>query len=127
MTGIYDSTTTTTPDSIDLPTIALTNQNWWNEDDFPYNAPWWLRYPASAAVFYGAYWSFFEWEKKASWILGSFLLIIGLGLARELLIGVIVAIVVGLVLWAFGAAVAALPVSIAIIIGAMIIAQAIKR
>lgn len=72
MTGIHDSTTTTTPDSIDLPTIALTNQNWWDEDDFPYNAPWWLRYPASAAV-------------------------------------------------------AALPVSIAIIIGAMIIAQAIKR
>jgi len=98
-----------------------------DSDDFPYSAPWWLRYPASVAVFYGAYWSYMEWEKQAGWIIGTLLLIIGIGLARELLFGVIAAVIVGLVLWGLGAAVAALPVSLAIIIGAMIIAQAMKR
>lgn len=102
-------------------------KKWWDDDDFPYSAPWWLRYPVSVAVFYGSYWSFFEWEKKVGWIFGVMLLIIGIGLARELLLGVLVAVVVGLLLWGFGAAVAALPVSVAIIIGAMIIAQAVKR
>jgi hypothetical protein len=100
---------------------------WWNHEDFPYSAPWWLRYPASVGVFAGAYWCFFEWEKKAGWALGVLLAMIGLGLVRELFLGALLAVVVGLVLWALGAAVAALPVSIAIIIGAMIIAQAMRR
>ena len=100
---------------------------WWNHEDFPYSAPWWLRYPASIAVFAGAYWAFFEWNKKASWILGVLLAIIALGLVRELFVAAIVAVLIGLALWAFGAAVAALPVSVAIIIGAMIIAQSARR
>lgn len=122
-----DPTATATPDVADSPANASAPQKWWDKDDFPYSAPWWLRYPTSAAVFYGSYWSFFEWERRAGWIFGPLLLIIGVGLARELLFGVIVAVVVGLILWALGAAVAALPVSIAIIIGAMIIAQAMRR
>jgi hypothetical protein len=89
--------------------------------------PWWLRYPASVGVFAGSYWAFFDWEKKAGWIFGVLLIIIGLGLVRELLLGVLIAVFAGLALWAIGATVAALPVSVAIIIGAMIIAQAMRR
>jgi hypothetical protein len=100
---------------------------WWNQEDFPYSAPWWLRYPASISVFAGSYWTFVEWDKKAGWIFGALLLIIGLGLVRELFLGALVAALAGLALWAVGAAVAALPVSVAIIIGAMIIAKAVRR
>jgi len=100
---------------------------WWNNEDFPYSAPWWLRYPASIGVFAGSYWAFFEWDKKAGWVFGALLVVGGLGLIRELFLGVLVATLAGLALWAVGAAVAALPVSVAIIIGAMIIAQAMRR
>jgi hypothetical protein len=100
---------------------------WWNHEDVPYSAPWWLRYPASIGVFAGSYWAFFEWDKKAGWVFGALSVVIGLGLIRELFFGVLVAILAGLALWAVGAAVAALPVSVAIIIGAMIIAQAMRR
>lgn len=101
--------------------------SWWNHEDIPYSAPWWLRYPASIGVFAGSYWAFFEWDKKAGWVFGALLVIIGLGLIRELFFGALLATVAGLVLWAVGAAVAVLPVSVAIIIGAMIIAQAMRR
>jgi hypothetical protein len=100
---------------------------WWNHEDFPYSAPWWLRYPASISVFAGSYWAFFEWDKKAGWVFGALLVVIGIGLIRELFFGVLLATLAGLALWAVGAAVAALPVSVAIIIGAMIIAQAARR
>jgi len=116
-----------------IDNLSLTravNENsaqWWSHEDFPYSAPWWLRYPASITVFSGSYWAFFEWDKKASWIFGVLLAIIALGLVRELFVAAIVAALTGLALWAFGAAVAALPVSVAIIIGAMIIAQSVRR
>lgn len=100
---------------------------WWNHEDFPYSAPWWLRYPASIGVFAASYWAFVEWGKKSGWILGVLLAIIGLGLVRELFFAALLAVIVGLVLWALGAAVVALPVGVAIIIGAMIIAQAMRR
>jgi hypothetical protein len=100
---------------------------WWNHEDFPYSAPWWLRYPASIGVFAGSYWAFFEWDRKAGCVFGALLVVIGLGLIRELFFGVLLATLAGLALWAVGATVAALPVSIAIIIGAMIIAQAMRR
>ena len=100
---------------------------WWNHENFPYSAPWWLRYPASTAVFAASYWAFFEWQNKAGWVLGILLAIIGLGLVRELFLGLLLAVIAGLVLWALGAAVAALPVSIAILIGAIIIANAVRR
>jgi hypothetical protein len=122
-----DSPATGTSEVADSTANANAHQKWWDKDDFPYSAPWWLRYPVCTAVFYGSYWSFFEWERRAGWIFGPLLLLIGIGLARELLFGVLVAMVVGLILWALGAAIAALPVSLAIVIGAMIIAQAMKR
>lgn len=100
---------------------------WWKDEDFPYSAPWWLRYPASIGVFAASYWTFVEWGKRSGWILGVLLAIIGLGLVQELFFAALLAVIVGLVLWALGAAVAALPVSVAIIIGAMIIAQAMRR
>lgn len=100
---------------------------WWNKEDFPYSAPWWFRYPVSIGVFGGSYWAFFEWDDKAGWIFGVLLAIIGLGLVRELFLSALVAALAGLALWAVGAAAAALPVSVAIIIGAMIIAQAVRR
>lgn len=100
---------------------------WWNHEDFPYSAPWWLRYPASIGVFACSYWAFFDWDKKVGWAFGALLVVIGLSLIRELFFGVLLATLAGLSLWAVGAAVAALPVSVAIIIGAMIIAQAMRR
>lgn len=100
---------------------------WWNHEDFPYSAPWWLRYLASIAVFAVSYWAFFEWEKKAGWLVGVLFAIIGLGLVRELFFGILLALIAGLVLWALGAAVATLPVSVAILIGAIIIANAVRR
>lgn len=101
--------------------------DWWNDEDFPYSAPWWLRYSTSIGVFAGSYWAFFDWDKKTGWLVGTLLVVIGLGLIRELFLGILLATLVGLALWAIGAAVAAVPVSIAIIIGALIIAQALRR
>lgn len=108
-------------------TQSLIPVKWWNHEEFPYSAPWWLRYPVSMGVFSGSYWAFFDWDKKAGWLFGILLVIIGLGLIRELFLGILLATLVGLALWAVGAAVAAVPVSVAIIIGAMIIAQALRR
>ena len=113
--------------SRDIVRASAREPKWWDHEDFPYSAPWWLRYPVSVVVFYVSYWAFFEWEKRAGWILGLLLLIIGVGLARELLFGFIAAALVGGILWALGAVVAVLPVSLAIIIGAVIIAQALRR
>jgi hypothetical protein len=113
--------------------LALTKRpsedaaQWWNHEDFPYSAPFWLRYPVSIAVFAVSHWAFFEWEKKAGWVVGVLVAIMGLGLVRELFFGILLALIAGLVLWALGAAVAALPVSVAILIGAIIIANAVRR
>lgn len=99
---------------------------WWDHEDFPYSAPWWLRYPSGLAVFTWSYYAY-DPEKKFGWLFPILLAIIALGLLRELFLAALLAVAVGLGLWAFGAAVAALPVSIAIIIGAMIIAQSMRR
>jgi len=121
-----------TSEKIETPVPAALGSNqapvaWWNHEDFPYSAPWWLRYPASTAVFAVSYWAFFEWERKGGWVVGVLFAIIGLGLVRELFLGLLLALLAGLTLWALGAAVAALPVSIAILIGAIIIANAVRR
>ncbi len=106
------------------------------------------RYPASIAVFAVSYWAFFEWEKKAGkvgLVVGVFFAIIGLGLVRELFLGIL-KLFLGIwgVVELFGwgillvfiaryvflplcAAVAVLPVSVAILIGAIIIANAVRR
>jgi hypothetical protein len=102
---------------------------WWNHESFPYSAPWWFRYPLGVAAGVGAWYCLVEWEshKLARWLFGILLVFIVLGLVRELFLGLLLAVVVGGGLWAVGAAVAALPVSVAIIIGAMIIAARMRN
>ncbi|MFH0134270.1 hypothetical protein ACGLHS_28950 [Variovorax sp. VaC1] len=97
-------------------------------DAFPYDAPWWLRYPLGVAALGGAWYCAFEWQttRWAHWLLAGMFAFMALGLLRELFLGIMVAALVGLALWAFGAAFAALPVSVAIIIGAMIIASRMR-
>lgn len=97
---------------------------WWRADDFPYSAPWWLRYPAGAGLLYAAFAFGFLSDRNAGWMIGVMFSIIVIGLLRELILGLFLAVLVGSLLWAIGAAIAALPVSVAIIIGAMIIANA---
>ena len=98
-----------------------------NEPDPLFDAKWWVRYPISLIFFAGSYYCAFEWERRLGWLFALLLLIGGLGLIRELFVGLLLALLAGGLLWAAGAAVAALPVSAAIIIGAMIIAQSLRR
>jgi hypothetical protein len=100
---------------------------WWNDENFPYSAPWWLRYPFSTLVFYGAYYTTLEWNARGHWVAGILLFIIGLGLVRELFFGLLLAAATWFLLSVMGAAIAALPISVAIIIGAMIIANSNQR
>ena len=111
-----------TPQSIEQPVETA------KDEPAPlFNARWWIRYPVSLIFFAGAYYCAFEWDRRLGWLFALLLLVGGIGLVRELFAGFLVALVVGGILWAVGAAVAALPVSAAIIIGAMIIAQSIRR
>jgi hypothetical protein len=98
------------------------------EDNFPYDAPWWLRYPTGLLVLGGAWYCAFEWQstKWGDWIVAGMLAFIAVGLMRELLFGLILAAVAGLLLWGIGGALAALPASVAIIVGAMIIASKMR-
>lgn len=100
---------------------------WWDREDFPFSAPWWLRYPAGFGCLFGAYFLAFDWEHRLHWLASGFLALFALAFLRELFFGLLLAAIAGLVLWAFGAAVAALPVSVAIVVGAIIIANAVRR
>jgi len=85
----------------------------------------WARYSLAALCFWGAY-QFAMAETPAPWWVIAAAVLFGLWLSRELskwLIGTGIAI--ALAIWAFHG-IAALPVSAAIIIGAIIIASAIK-
>lgn len=89
---------------------------------------WPVRYIAAAAVLYGAYYITFEDRspKTPSW-LGLGLLVFAMFLARELglwLLGIGIVCLIG---WGLFAGVAALPVSVAVIIGALIIASAVGK
>jgi hypothetical protein len=108
-------------------TVTPEPKSWWNHENFPYSAPWWLRYPVGFGVVYGAFAFGFQSDRKAGWFIGLLFSIIALGLLRELFFGIALALLVGGGLYAVGAAIAALPVSVAIIIGAMIIANSGKR
>ena len=113
------------PASLDAPPSEVAPAP---EDNFPYDAPWWFRYPVGLLVLGGAWYCAFEWQstKWGHWIVAGLLAVIAVGLMRELLFGLILATVAGLVLWGIGGALAALPVSVAIIIGAMIIASKMR-
>lgn len=83
-------------------------------------------YPSGLVVLAGSYYAAFE-RGAPSLTLGLFMAFIAFALLRELLPAVILALAVGLVLWFSGATVAALLASVAIIIGAMIIVQLMRR
>jgi hypothetical protein len=86
-----------------------------------------VRYPLAALCLYGAYYfgaasdiKNSGWLAKAAIILASFL-------AKELSSWLLFIVLVGAVIWAVVAGISALPVSAAIIVGALIIANAIKK
>jgi hypothetical protein len=86
-----------------------------------------VRYAIAALFFYAAYYYAFEsTDKRAGWLAISGL-IGGLVFARELglwLLGLVVVLGIG---WALFAGIAALPVSLAVIVGALIIAGALSK
>lgn len=116
------------PDEIDpkenLPKVP---PPWWHGEDGFFNAPWWFRYPAAiAAAALSAYLINTEYAQKnefRQWIVGILGGIYVIGWAREL---AILALVCGLVWWAISA-VQAMPVNVAILVGALIIAAAVSR
>jgi hypothetical protein len=82
---------------------------------------WYFRYPMAALMIFGAYWVV---EKKEHlWWLGLLLLLVAAFQARELSLLILAALGVYLLFQG----IAALPVSVAVIIGAIIIAGASRR
>ena len=86
-----------------------------------------VRYPLAALVLWFAYYVSQEWTDRRSWIIVLAAACCGLCLARELFGWVLGLAVVGGIAWALFAGVAALPVSAAIVIGALIIASAMRK
>lgn len=86
-----------------------------------------VRYPLAASVLWFAYYVSQEWTDRRSWIVVVASMCWGLWLARELFVWILGAAVVGGIAWAIFAGVAALPVSAAIVIGALIIASSLKK
>lgn len=86
-----------------------------------------VRYPVAALVLWFAYYVSQEWTDRRSWIVVLAAVCCSLWLARELFGWVLGLAVVGGIAWALFAGIAALPVSAAIVIGALIIASALKK
>ena len=86
-----------------------------------------VRYAIAAVCFYGAYYFAFEDTGKKAGLAAVCALIVGFVFARELglwLLGLALVIGIG---WGLFAGIAALPVSIAVIVGALIIASAVSK
>ncbi len=82
---------------------------------------WWFRYPLAVLLIVVAWW--IEDVKPHAWWISVILVLMAIVNARELALWII-----GLALvWAMIAGIAALPVAVAIIVGALIIASAINR
>jgi hypothetical protein len=81
---------------------------------------WWIRYPLAVLVLFGA--GFAASDPKLGWGLATLAFLLACYLAREL---ALFALMLTLVYWGF-TAFSALPVSAAILIGAWMIASAIK-
>lgn len=85
---------------------------------------WWVRYPLAALIVWGAMWVASKPNEKAGdWLIIGMALLWAAWLAREI---AYVLLGVGAI-WLLFKGVAALPVSVAVIIGAIIIAGAMKR
>lgn len=82
---------------------------------------WYFRYPLAALMLFGAWW--IVGEKEKLWWLAILLVIVAAFQARELSL----LILAGVVVYLLFQGVAALPVSVAVIIGAVIIASALRR
>lgn len=85
-----------------------------------------IRYAAAAACFWFAYFLLQENASK-NWAGAAAALVVGMALAHELFKWVLGAVVVAGLCWMLFAGIAALPLSAAIIIGALIIAGAVNR
>jgi hypothetical protein len=86
-----------------------------------------VRYPLAALVLWLAYYASQEWGDWRRWIVVLSAVFWSLWLARELFGWLFGIAVVGGIAWAFFAGVAALPISAAIVVGAIIIALAVRR
>ncbi len=82
---------------------------------------WYIRYPIAAFLVYVAWW--FAEQKGDQWWLSIGGLIMAVYFAREISLLVII----GVVLYMLFQGIAALPVSVAVIIGAIIISNAIRN
>lgn len=86
-----------------------------------------VRYGIAAVCFYGAYYFAFEDTGKKAGLAAVCALIVGFVFARELGLWLLGLAVVGGIGWALFAGIAALPVSVAVIVGALIIASAVGK
>lgn len=86
-----------------------------------------VRYAIAALCFYGAYYLAFEETGKKAGLAAVCALIVGFVFARELGLWLLGFAVVGGIVWALFAGIAALPISVAVIIGALIIAGAVSK
>ncbi|WP_454752275.1 hypothetical protein [Cupriavidus necator] len=85
------------------------------------------RYPVAALFLYGAYYFGVESvDKDSGWLAIAAIVVAGI-LARELSKWLLWLALVGAITWAVIAGISALPVSAAIIVGALIIASAMKK
>lgn len=85
---------------------------------------WWYRYPLAGLVFFGAW--FLVETKPGLWWLAAIVAIYGLVLAKELGYLVLIGLACLVGYWIFQG-IASLPVSVAVIIGALIIASAVSK
>lgn len=87
----------------------------------------WFRYPCAAALLYGAYYYAIEYDGKNAGLTAlAFLFLAGLCAYEVSKTVLLIALVLGIG-WAVVSGLAALPVSLAIIIGALIIASAVSK
>jgi hypothetical protein len=87
----------------------------------------WARYPAAAALLYGSYYFAFVDTSKNAGTAALALLVLACLCAYEAAVAVLVVSLVMAIGWALFAGVSAIPVSVAIIVGALIIAAALRR
>jgi len=113
-TFIHDPVIPVAPTDEELRAIAEANEKWDRAVQ-----KWWFRYPMAVLFLVGA-WFFSEW-KPNSWFIPGFLVLVAIISAWEL---TLVGLGIGIAILAFKA-IASLPVSVAIIIGAFIIGAAI--
>lgn len=104
--------------------VGVTNND---EDDWLYTAKWWVRYPLALGMVALGWYFASGLELKLGWIMTVLCWFVAAGLMREVFLFTLGAGVLVLIVWALGIGIAALPVSAAIIIGAVIIAVAVKR